>query len=142
MTNDLWMLYQTTRFILPNQSAVSYENERARFAIVSARNTQGKQQTEQQNQQYEERMECWLQSEDIDFQRIYGCSPTLDYIEPSYQINIPDKTAAVELSRLFRQNALFWIEHDQLWLVPCRKLQFAEVKLGLFSERLMEFAVL
>lgn len=109
-----------------------------RFAVISARNPMGKQKTEQWNLEAENKMKQWLDKENVSYRRIYGCSPVLDYIEPSFLVEALDKTHAIELSCLYRQNALFWIERGMLWLVPCNDRYFKEVCLGLFVDRLID----
>ena len=107
------------------------------LAIISARNPEGKEQSLHLNLQAEKTMKQWLNRQGYDYNRIYGCSPSLDYIEPSLLIDLPDKTCATEVATMFKQNALFWITDNQLYLLPCKYLLKPEVNLGVFSKRII-----
>ncbi len=138
MSKDLWEIYQTTCFVFPDQSALQPTDFHRDFAIISARNPEGNQQSDQLNQQAEQGMQQWLIRNGNEYCRIFGCSPTLDYVEPSFLVYMLDKENAVELALLFRQNALFWVSDDRLSLVPCDTLSNTEVDLGVFSKRLIQ----
>jgi hypothetical protein len=137
VSKDLWEIYQTTCFVFPDQSALQSTDFHRDFAIISARNPEGRQQSDQLNQQAEQGMQQWLIRNGYENCRIFGCSPTLDYVEPSFLVYMLGKENAVELAILFRQNALFWVSDDRLYLVPCDALSNTEVDLGVFSKRLL-----
>ncbi len=107
MTQDLWEIYQTTCFVLPDKISLNKPEFCRNFAIISAINPEGEQQSLQLNQQAEQTMKDWLNRYGYHYHRIYGCSPDLDYVEPSFLINMPDKACAIELAALFNQNASF-----------------------------------
>ena len=137
MTDDLWLQYQTTSFVLPEACGLLSEGRCTEFAVISARNPGSKQQYERLNLESERHMECILKQR-YQYCRILGCSPSFDYIEPSFLIHLPSKKVAIELSRLFKQKALFWVCDDQLFLVPCDDPFVSVVTLGKFTERLMD----
>ncbi len=138
MTQDLWNLYQTTCFVFPDQSILHATDFHGDFAIISARNPQGTQLSAQLNQQAEQKMKQWLIRSGYEYSRVFGCSPSFDYVEPSFLIYMLGKESAVGLALLFRQNALFWVSDDRLYLVPCDALSNTEVDLGVFSKRLIQ----
>ncbi len=138
MSQDLWEIYQTTCFVLPKNTNLKKADLCRNFAIISARNPEGKEQSLQQNQQAEQTMKQWLNSHSYDYSRIYGCSPGLDYVEPSLLIAMPDKASAISLATMFRQNALFWVSNNQLYLVPYSQISNSEINLGIFSKRLIQ----
>ncbi len=142
MTQDLWEIYQTTCFVLPDKISLNKPEFCRNFAIISAINPEGEQQSLQLNQQAEQTMKDWLNRYGYHYHRIYGCSPDLDYVEPSFLINMPDKACATGLAALFKQNALFWVSDDQIYLVPCSYLSNPEVNLGVFSKRLIQASLL
>jgi len=78
-----------------------------------------------------------LEKKQIPYWTIVGCSPDLTYREPSLLID-SDKITALELALSFEQNAIFWIEEQQLWLIPCCMQGQTEVALGSFTDRLIE----
>ncbi|MEE9412266.1 MAG: DUF3293 domain-containing protein [Methylococcales bacterium] len=138
MTQDLWEIYQTTCFVLPEKTNLLQARLCRNFAIISARNPESKEQSLYLNLQAEKTMKQWLNKRSYDYKRIYGCSPSFDYVEPSLLIDMPDKTCAIEAAAAFRQNALFWVSDNQLYLVSCSQISNAEVNLGVFSKRLIQ----
>lgn len=138
MTQDLWEIYQTTCFVLSEQTNLYQAGLCLNFAIISARNPEGKEQSSLLNQQAEQSMKQWLNRRGYDYNRIYGCSPSLDYVEPSLLIDMPDKASAIKLAAKFKQNALFWVSDNQLYLVPCSQISNSKIKLGCFSKRIIQ----
>ncbi len=138
MTQDLWEIYQTTCFVLPEQTNLFQAGLCRNFAIISARNPEGKEQSSHLNRQVEQSMKQWLNKRGYDYSRIYGCSPSLDYVEPSLLIDMSDKATATKLAAKFKQNALFWISDNQLYLMPCSQISNSKVNLGVFSKRIIQ----
>jgi hypothetical protein len=138
VTLDLWGIYQTTCFVFPEDASLQTADLCRNFAIISARNPEDKEQSLHLNLQTEQSMKQWLNRRGYDYNRIYGCSPGLDYVEPSLLIEMPDKACAIKLAAKFRQNALFWISGNQLYLVSCSQISNSEVNLGVFSKRVIQ----
>jgi hypothetical protein len=138
VTQCLWETYQTTCFLLPENTSLQKADLCRNFAIVSARNPEGKEQSLHLNLEAENTLKQWLNRRGYNYNRIYGCSPSLDYVEPSLMVDMPDKTCAIEAAAVFRQNALFWVSDNQLYLVPCSQISNSEVNLGVFSKRLIQ----
>ena len=68
---------------------------------------------------------------------IRGSSRDLDYSECSYIAQI-SKQDALHIGERYQQNAIYWVDNNKLYLIPCTAAQDHEEEyLGLFSERLM-----
>ncbi len=138
MTQELWEIYQTTCFVFSEDASLQKTDLCRNFAIISARNPEGKEQSLHLNLQTEQSMKQWLNRHGYNCNRIYGCSPSLDYVEPSLLIDMPDKACAIKLAAKSRQNALYWISDNQLYLVSCSQISNSEVNLGVFLKRVIQ----
>lgn len=140
LNQELWRLYQYTVFVLERCYANQLEDQSS-WAVISARNPRGEIIQAGFNRANEAHCRYQLNQMGLDYFRIYGCSPTLDFIEPSYCIKVSSKTFALEFARQYRQNAMFWIEADQLWLVPIGVSLFQDMHLGCFAERIQDIDI-
>ncbi|MCH9697414.1 MAG: DUF3293 domain-containing protein [Gammaproteobacteria bacterium] len=137
MNEELWQLYQNTVFVLNNSLVKCGEWQSGNWAVISVRNPRGEIIQAELNRVNEASCRRQLNHKGLEYFRIYGCSPTLDFIEPSYCIKVPSKTFARGFADQYRQNAIFWIEADQLWLVPIEVSPFQDAHLGCFSKRIL-----
>ncbi|WP_111979864.1 DUF3293 domain-containing protein [Algibacillus agarilyticus] len=126
-----WELYKSTKFVF--QQTVSSEID---FAIISACNPRGQILTSSHNRIRDKALQNDIYHLDAIYRSVYGCSPSLDFHEKSWLVGI-DKIAAIQLAIKYEQNAIFWVEQGQLYLVPCLLTTESEVHLGLFKERLI-----
>jgi|GEM_PF-1197117 len=120
-----WRLYQQTVFLLPDGYQPLLDQEK--FAIITATNPLGDSGGTDQTEKFLED----LRQKDLEHYPITGCSPDLTHREESFGIVIPLKVA-LELCRDYQQDAIFWVDKDQLELVD--QSGFRET-LGRFSER-------
>ena len=120
-----WRLYQQTVFLLPDgyQPLLNQET----FAIITAANPLGDSGGTDQTEKFLED----LRQRDLEHYPITGCSPDLTHQEESFGVLIPLKDA-LEFCRTYQQDAIFWVDRDQLKLVD--QSGFRET-LGRFSER-------
>ncbi len=127
---NLWQTYKTTVFL-------SCDNFPAlkQFAIVTAWNPNGKLALSDDNFKSDKTLNDLLVQQQLPQYPIYGCSPDLTYREKSRAVEI-DKATAVKIGKQFRQNAIFWVENDKLFLIPCL-LQEKEECIGDFSSRIV-----
>ncbi|WKE64827.1 DUF3293 domain-containing protein [Gallaecimonas kandeliae] len=131
---ELWDAYQNTVFLMQRPPS-----RRLSFAIVTAYNPRGKALCEAANHYRDQRLEAELKATGQHPQPLWGCSPDFQHREKSWALVMP-KEQAVQLGWRLEQNAIYYVEHDVLYLVPCLMEDQEESRLGLFSERLFEQA--
>src|SRR5438874_4535128 len=68
--------------------------------------------------------------------KVTGASPDWKHREKGFAVSGLDLQKAIELGREFQQNAIFAIENDVAWLVPC--FDGSKQTVGQFSVRLYE----
>ena len=105
------------------------------FAIVTACNP-GEMLGASENRSRADQLQRCLKGDERvrRFCNIEGCSPDLGHREASLAVWGLSLEQALELGRLWKQNAIFWVDEDQLTVVGCRSGR--EVALGNFLERL------
>ncbi|MED5523233.1 DUF3293 domain-containing protein [Gallaecimonas pentaromativorans] len=128
---DQWLLYQNTVFLMPKPLS-----KRLDFAIVTAHNPRGKLLSEQANHHRDLQLAAELTAAGVKAQSLWGCSPDLKHREKSWAL-VMAKTPALALGQKLEQNAIFWVQNDELYLLPCL-LEQPPCFLGLFSERIVE----
>ncbi|MDX1391193.1 MAG: DUF3293 domain-containing protein [Rheinheimera sp.] len=127
---SLWDSYKTSVFLC--HQAV---NCRINFAIISAHNPAGHNEHPYLNLRRDNELQACLDQQRLPHRSVIGSAPDLSFQEKSW-IVLCDKTQAVTLARQFEQNAIYWVEHGELFLVPVL-MQQQEERLGRFSERLV-----
>lgn len=127
---SLWDSYKTSVFLC-HQAVNCYIN----FAIISAQNPAGQSEHPYLNQRRDNELQACLDQQRLPYRSVIGSAPDLSFQEKSW-IVLCDKTQAVTLARQFEQNAIYWVEHGELFLVPVL-MQQQEERLGSFSERLV-----
>ena len=122
-------LYATTVF-----QGVSPEDAwPAAFAIITACDPDGKKTDFAVNQSADLQLAADLRLIGCRHWRVTGGSPDFAHAEPGYAAEMP-LTEALHLGRKYRQEAIFWIERDELSIVGCGSELKQEV--GSWSERL------
>lgn len=104
------------------------------FAIVSACATTGSIWSEDRNARADGALREALQKRGAWLHRVVGYSPLTEHAEPSWatEIGLVD---ACELGGRFLQDAIYWVEHDRLFVLRCRSLE-ERVFVDRFSLRL------
>ncbi|MCG9697622.1 DUF3293 domain-containing protein [Shewanella sp. Isolate11] len=127
-TDHVWHCYQQTQFLLtqPLSPVLS-------FAIVTAHNPRGETLSAPQNRLLDRQLQLRIETLKHPYRSLVGSSLDLSHMEKSWAIPM-DKRDAVELAKEFHQNAIYYIQQDQLQLVPCL-LSYPELSLGHFSAR-------
>jgi len=127
---ELWKVYQHTVFLMaqPLSKAVS-------FAIVTACNPAGKNCSDAYNQCLDKRLQASILALGCPFRSLVGASPDLSHREKSWALLL-DKHEAIQLAEAYQQNAIFWVEQDQLSLIPVLLAPWVEeTPMGSFCAR-------
>jgi hypothetical protein len=124
-----WELYKTTQFVIA-QPLSSELN----FAILTAQNPKGICQSEAQNRYLDYALQQDIQRLNVPYRSMWGCAPDYSHRERSWAI-VADKQPLIALAKLYQQNAIYWVEEDRLYLLPCLLQGFQAEYLGHYSER-------
>ncbi len=125
---NLIELYSKAIFILEDQHKLSLPNP---FAIITASNPLGKVLSAEQNKQKNILLKAEL--EQVLHLPVIGASDDLSHQEQSFIVQV-SKPAAIGLASKYEQNAIYWVESDDLHIVPVL-MSGDEVSVGNFSER-------
>ena len=116
-------LYATTVFLCSRPIPFT------QFAIVTAHNPMGVINNQLENKKLNNSLQ--LQINQYEYFEVIGAAPDLQHQELSFAINMP-LPQAQELAKKVKQNALFWVEHDNISIEPAC-LPFASVPMVRFS---------
>lgn len=131
-TEQDWLtLYSQTKFIFRNVDSRPLPNP---FAIITAYNPKSQITDESQNRDLNNALESELSQ--VRYEPIIGASPDLTHQEPSFIVQL-SKPAAIGLARKYNQNAIFWVERDELHVVPVL-MDADEVTVGTFRARVVD----
>lgn len=108
---DLWESYKTSVFLCHQPLGDQID-----FAIISAQNPAGHLHHPQHNLTLDREFETELDEAHIPYRTLIGASPDLSFQEKSWAV-LCDKHKALSLALKFRQNAIYWVESGQLYLV-------------------------
>lgn len=124
MSRNFTALYQDVIFI--SEDKIEAET----FAIITACNPLGRVLNQEANTDLTGDLKSQLEPESC--QNLIGASPDKSHQEVSFLWQT-DKSKAVELASQFLQNAIYWIENGELFLVPV-KMSGEEVSMGKFRD--------
>ncbi len=127
---NLWESYKTSIFLC--HQALNCDVD---FAIISAQNPAGHTEHPYLNLRRDNEFQACLNKHRLPYRSVMGSAPDRSFQEKSW-IVLCDKHQAVSLARQFEQNAIYWVERGQLFLVPVL-LPAQEEHLGSFTERLV-----
>ena len=130
--DELWSAYQRVVFklidTLPQTTA---------FTIITADYPQGRTLDETQLKQ--RRLQLY---EDLKYYgqpyRLYGCSRDLRHCELSYATVDITLADTLKIARDYRQNAIYEVQNDRLYLHACLLTHRPKVALGSFTERIVD----
>lgn len=129
---ELHSAYFQTRFYAP-QPPESWPNA---FAIITAYATTGERWTEARNRTADQALAAALAS--LPWRcRIIGFSPTTHHAEPGWAVPL-DFFIACDLGLRFLQDAIYYIEQDQLFVSKCERHTRQRVFVDTFSARLSQ----
>lgn len=127
---SLWQLYKSSIFLSYQSLSMAIN-----FAIISGQNPAGKTENPLYNQLLDKRLQARLLQLGAPYRSVIGAAPDLSFQEKSWVV-LCDKQQAITLALEFTQNAIYWVEQGQLYLVPVL-LQEPEECLGQFQQRLV-----
>ncbi len=125
----LWQLYRQTIFL--HQAPLPSWHT---FLVLTADNPRGCTLSAHDNACRQSQLERSLKARGLAYSPIVGAAPDLSHSEASYMI-LCTYEQAIKLAAEFEQNALFWVERGQLWLIPCLLKEVEPQSLGAWSER-------
>jgi hypothetical protein len=100
------------------------------FGIVTAYNPRGITMNSLKNQDADERLRADITSRALECFRITGMSKDEVHQEPGWGIHYSKETV-IQLGRAYKQDAIFWVSDDLLFLIDLEEL--SEEQLGNFS---------
>lgn len=104
-----------------------------RFAIVTACNPNGVGQTAKFNHEMTVRLRIHLESLGLVFFPIVGGSRDGAHSEASFGIEMETGSLGLEIGRKFNQDAIFWVEGGNVFLLSCKAETLTE--LGTWDDR-------
>jgi hypothetical protein len=126
---QLWQHYQQTIFLSHQPFC-----KQASFAIISVANPQGRVSNQGYNLCVNEAFAAELERSSYRYRSIIGASPCLQFQEVSWAV-FCQQQQAIEMALKWQQNAMYWVEQGQLWLMPVLVAEQA-IALGDFQQRL------
>ncbi|GAA5215989.1 DUF3293 domain-containing protein [Corallincola platygyrae] len=133
---DVWELYKHTKFVMAQPLSASLS-----FAVITAHNPRGEVMSEAYNRFLDQCLQQDIASLNTPYRSVWGSAPDFSHNERSWAV-LADKNTAVELAKQYQQNAIYWINQNQLYLTPCMMSQQNEVHLGEFDRRVVVTGVL
>lgn len=127
---SLWESYKTSIFLCHQALKCDVD-----FAIISAQNPAGHTEHPYLNLRRDKELQAYLNLQRLPHRSVIGSAPDLSFQEKSW-IVLCDKSLALQLAQQFEQNAMYWVEQGELFLVPVL-MPLREESLGAFSERLV-----
>ncbi len=106
------------------------ENLPEEFYIITAHNPDGETIDPSGNNQRDQKLSRDLENMGSSKFRITGMSPDRSHSEASWGINC-SQDIAINMGRKYRQDAIFRVSGDQLFLIDCRDA--TETKCGQFT---------
>ena len=134
--SDMHPAYFEVRFRSPKRWCSWPET----FAIVTAYATTGESWSDPENREADRRLADLLRAraggdqEPWSPRRLTGFSPTTGHAEPGWAAALSFEEAC-EVGLRFRQDALYWVEHDALYVSYCDRRREL-VPVGSFRDRL------
>lgn len=129
--SNLWQLYQQTWFKFTN-SAVTFKI----FAVITAFNPGSEICVAKSNDLAQQKLQRDIEALGLAFLPILAGNRDFSYVEPSFAVSCTMKQA-MDLAFRYQQNALFWVQDDNVWLVPVTMRQHRATAIGAFRQRLL-----
>lgn len=109
------------------------EDTPEQFAIITAYNQHGRLSPESRNRHQDMTLKAVLEGKGLNTVRVTGRDEHNTHREPGWAVELP-LSEALKLGRLFKQEAIYYVQNGQLSLHMCDTGE--TVKLGLWSDRL------
>lgn len=130
-SDDLVALYSQTVFLFRPLNDRHLPNP---FAIITASNPLGQLLSDVENTERNQSLKSELAN--VLHEDIIGASVDLNHQEQSFIVQI-SKPAAIGLALKYDQNAIYWVEGDDLHIVPVA-MSGDEISIGSFRQRLVK----
>ena len=104
----------------------------AKFAIVTACNPDGQDAAPGENAEATALLSQDLMERGLVFSKMLGGSRDWQHVEEGFLI-VCDLQTSIRLGRAYHQDAVFWVEGDEMMLVSCKDSQI--VGLGSWEKR-------
>lgn len=122
--------YLETRF-----RAAAIDLRPQEFAIITAYATTGETWTQEKNEAADRQLSEELRERGLWFRRLTGFSPSTGHAEPGWAVALPWEDAC-DVGLDFRQDAIYFVRDDMLYVSQCPPMQRLLVPVAVFSERL------
>lgn len=129
----LWSTYQKTWFKL-----FKLPNLNNNMCIITACNPYGEPQSTTLNNYLNRELAHELSAMPVEYSEICAGSKDFSYYEDSFLLEC-EYSKAIALGRKWQQNAVFWINDNQLYLCACRPIVGGlpeTISMGKFTDRL------
>ncbi|WP_016954282.1 DUF3293 domain-containing protein [Catenovulum agarivorans] len=127
----IWQIYKNVVFEFGQPLS-----PRLNFAIITAHNPLGELCSAGQNAMLDRVLQRDITALGVPYRSLFGCDSTKSHMEKSWAIAI-DKEIAITLAKNHKQNALYWVADDQLYLVPALMVGVQEEYIGRFSDKVI-----
>lgn len=104
------------------------------FAVITAFSTTGEVWSDAENLAADSRLEREIIRRNIWMHRLTGSSPDGAHSEPGWAVALP-LVEAQALGTTFKQDAVYWIDRDELFVLSC-KAGSTPMLIGSFASRL------
>lgn len=128
---SIWQMYQQTLFYWV-KSVPAFQS----FAIITAHNPVGKILTIFDNKKRHLKLINRVEQMNCNYAGIVGTSPDYQHQELGLAVEMELRTAQV-LAKEFEQNAIYFVEKDEIRLIPCGLSQCTSTPMGSFASRLV-----
>lgn len=124
----LWEKYKAVKFRI----GASFPNYQA-FAIVTAYNPASIVCSDKVNRIKQQKLCRYLSNKQLGFCDIVAGNHDFSYFEPSLAVET-EVMQAMNLAKLYRQNAIYYVEDENLFLLPTMVKHVEKEKLGKFAD--------
>lgn len=125
----LWNAYQHSFFFVDKKPQFS------RFCVITAWNPNSLVCTAEQNKQANDALEKELRP--YKYETILVGDYHKSWTEESYAVEL-SRFDSTKLAKKYRQNAVYYVQNDQIYLIPCVDCGRAETQIGCFSQRVID----
>ncbi|PWI35334.1 DUF3293 domain-containing protein [Vibrio albus] len=125
----LWNAYQEIFFFADKKPKFN------QFCIITAWNPHSYLCSEEQNKKANSALKSELQP--YKYEPILVGDRNKIWTEESYAVEL-SRLDSTKLAKKYRQNAIYYVQNDQIYLIPCIDCGRAETLIGCFSQRVID----
>ncbi|WP_440905837.1 DUF3293 domain-containing protein [Catenovulum sp. SX2] len=127
----IWQIYKNVVFEFGQLLSPNLD-----FAIITAHNPLGQVCSAGQNALLDRVLQQDIAELGVPYRSLFGCDAAKSHMEKSWAI-ATDKNMAIRLAKHHKQNALYWVADDKLYLVPALMVGVQEEFIGRFSDKVI-----